>query len=47
MIGSAGEHDVALLGDEAAAGEITHERLIDGDARRRFRPSWRMTMRSA
>ena len=27
--GAADEHDVALLGDEAAAGEIVDERLID------------------
>ena len=27
--GAADEHDVALLGDEAAAGEIIDERLID------------------
>jgi hypothetical protein len=26
---SAGQHDVALLGDEAAGGEIPHQRLVD------------------
>src|SRR5262249_2776879 len=27
--GPADQHDVALLGDEAAAGEVVHERLVD------------------
>jgi len=27
--GSADQHAVALLGDEAAAGEIAHQRLVD------------------
>ena len=27
--GSADQHGVALLGDEAAAGEVVHERLVD------------------
>jgi hypothetical protein len=29
MIGSADQHDVALLGDEAAAGEIFDQGLVD------------------
>src|SRR3954452_18620120 len=27
--GAADQHDVALLGDEAAGGEVVHERLVD------------------
>ena len=30
--GPADQHGVALLGDESAAGEVTHEGLIDGRA---------------
>ena len=32
--GAADQHDVALLGDEAAAGEIVDERLVDRRVRR-------------
>jgi hypothetical protein len=32
--GSADQHDIALLGDEAAAGEVFDQGLVDGRARR-------------
>ena len=32
--GAADQHDVALLLEEAAAGEVAHQRLVDRGARR-------------
>lgn len=36
--GAADQHDVALLGDEAAAGEVIDERLVDWRASRTGSP---------